>query len=201
MAATVRPTLDEWLTRPDTEPASEYVCGEVLQKPMPDLPHAILAGLLIELLRPYVRRLNLGLVAPELRCVFGPPSGTRGYVPDVAFISRARLPHGDARALVPFRAAPDVAIEILSPDPQMGRFSEKIQFYLRHGVRLVWVVDPVAETVTVHQPAADPFTLGTGDTLDGGDLLPGFTLPVADVFAELMLGGDAAAESGEDTRR
>lgn len=65
-------------------------------------------------------------------------------------------------------------------------------FYLRHGVRLVWVVDPRAETVTVHRPDADAFTLGAGDVLDGGDVLPGFILPVADIFAELKLDGDAA---------
>ncbi len=167
MVATRRLSLDEWLAQPETEPASEYACGEVLQKPMPNLPHALLAGLFVRLLYTYIHPMKLGVVVPDLRCVFGPPSGSRGYVPDVAFISRPRL-HGDARALVPFRQAPDLAIELLSPDQAMGRFTDKIHFYLRHGVRLVWVVDPRAETVTVHQPHADPFTLTTGETLDGG---------------------------------
>ncbi len=194
VATTIRMTLDEWLARPDTEPASEFVCGEAFQKPMPNLAHHILAGFVGHLVWTHARRLNLGLAGPELRCVFGPTSGERGHVPDVAFVSRERLPRGDARSVPPFRAAPDLAIEILSPDQEMGRFTEKIQFYLRHGVRLVWVVDPRAETVTVHRPDADPFTLGAGDVLDGGDVLPGFTLPVAGIFAELKLNGDEANE-------
>lgn len=186
MTATVRLTLDEWLARPDTEPSSEFVCGEVLQKPMPNLPHFILARFLVVVLDAHIKRLRLGLVGPELRCIFGPP-GTHGYVPDVSFVSRSRLKGRDARDMVPLLGAPDLAIEVLSPDQHMGRFTEKIQFYLRHGVRLVWVVDPIAETVTVHQPDADSFTLSAGDTLDGGDVLPGFTLPIADIFAELTL--------------
>jgi Uma2 family endonuclease len=112
MATTVRMTLDEWLARPDTEPSSEYVCGEVLQKPMPNLPHFALAGFMIRVLQDAVLRLNLGLVGPELRCVFGPPGGQRGDVPDVAFVSRERLGRGDLRNQVPFRMAPDLAIEI-----------------------------------------------------------------------------------------
>lgn len=95
---------------------------------------------------------------------------------------------------MPFPYPPDLAIEVLSPDQNVGRFTEKIQFYLRHGVRLVWVVDPMAETVTVHRPDADPFTLGVGDTLTGEEVLPDFTLAVADVFVELKLDGDQAEE-------
>jgi Uma2 family endonuclease len=189
MAATARLTMDEWLAQPDTEPSSEFVCGEVLQKPMPNLPHFLLAGLLVRVLGIYVSRLKLGLVGPELRCIFG-PVGTHGYVPDVAFVSRSRLTGRDARDMIPFLGAPDLAIEVLSPGQHMGRFTEKIQYYLRHGVRLVWVVDPMAETVTVHQPDADSFTLSVGDTLDGGAVLPGFTLPIADIFAELTLDAD-----------
>ena len=192
MATAIRMSLDEWLARPDTEPSSEFVRGEVLQKPMPNLPHYVIAGFLVSLLWTHARRLSLGLVGPELRCVFGPVSGRRGYVPDIAFISRERLPPGDARSLVPFRVPPDLAIEILSPDPEMDRFLEKLRYYLRHGVRLVWVVDPIAETVTVHRPGADPITLGVGDTLTGDDVLPEFTLPVAAIFAELRLDDDKA---------
>jgi Uma2 family endonuclease len=189
MATATRLTLEEWLARPDTEPAGEFVDGEVHQKPMPNLAHYILAGLFVELLRGHVRRLNLGLVGPELRCVFGPLTGRRGYVPDVAFVSHARLPVADARALVPFPFPPDLAVEILSPDQDVARFARKLRFCLRHGVRLIWVVDPIAETVAVHRPGVEPVTLRVGDTLDGADVLPGFTLALAAVFAELRLSG------------
>lgn len=182
-------TLDEWLKLPETKPASEYARGEVLQKPMPNFPHYLLAGYFIDVLRAFVRRDNLGFVGPELRCVFGPQSGRRGYVSDVVFISRARISATDARRLVPFREPPDLAVEVLSPDQQIDWFTEKIEFYLQHGVRLIWVVDPLAETVTVHRPEAEQDTLRAGDTLTGGDVLPGFSVPVADIFSELQLAG------------
>jgi Uma2 family endonuclease len=159
---------------------------------MPKFPHYLLTGLLIRLLGNFTALHNLGFVGPELRCVFGPLTGRRGYVPDIAFVSRERMPRGDARSFVPFRFPPDMVIEVLSPDQNIGRFTEKLQFFLRHGVRLVWVVDPIAETVTVHRPDADPFTLSAGDTLDGLDVVPGFTLPVADIFAQLTLDGGQA---------
>lgn len=78
MATSTRISLEDWLDQPDTEPSSEFVCGEVIQKPMPNLPRFILAGLFVELLHRHVRRHNLGLVGPELRCVFGPLTGRRG---------------------------------------------------------------------------------------------------------------------------
>lgn len=190
MGTTVRISLDEWLAQPDTEPSSEFICGEVLQKPMPNFPHYLLSGFLLYVVGVHVRSHNLGFVGPELRCVFGPLSGRRGYVPDIAFVSRGRIPRGDARSLVPFPYPPDMAIEVLSPDQNIGRFTEKVQFYLRHGVRLVWVVDPIAETVTVHRPDDDPVTLSAGDTLDGVDVVPGFTLPVSDIFAQLTFDGE-----------
>jgi Uma2 family endonuclease len=157
---------------------------------MPNFPHFILLGFLLYVLGVHVRNHNLGFVGPELRCVFGPMTCRRGYVPDIAFISRERVPRGDARSFVPFRLPPDFVIEVLSPEQNVGRFTEKLQFYLRHGVRLVWVVDPIAETVTVHRPDDDPVTLTAGDTLDGADVVPGFTLPVADIFAQLTLDGE-----------
>jgi Uma2 family endonuclease len=95
---------------------------------------------------------------------------------------------------VPFPFPPDLAIEILSPDQNMDRFARKLRFCLRHGVRLIWVVGPSAESVTVYRPAADPVTLRGGDTLDGEGILPGFSLPVAAIFAELRLSGERADE-------
>ncbi len=71
---------------------------------------------------------------------------------------------------------------MLSPDQPARPFAAKIRFYLCHGVRLVWVVDPEGRTVRVFTPDADEHLLVPGDTLDGGDVLPGFRLPVAAIF-------------------
>ena len=185
MKPSTKLTLEQYLAQPETEPASEFVCGEVIQKPMPDLPHSLIQDFIQAMLRAFVRPRRLGRSGAELRCVFGPPGEERGYVPDVVFISRERLPRGDVRDAVPLRVAPDLAVEILSPDQDIARFVEKIVFSLRHGVRLVWIVDPRTETVTLVSPTADPVVLGVADTLDGGEVLPGFSVAIADIFAEL----------------
>jgi Uma2 family endonuclease len=74
---------------------------------------------------------------------------------------------------------------VLSPGQPAGRFAAKVNFYLRHGVRLVWIVDPDRREVVVLSAADEARTLRPGDTLAGGDVLPGFAVPVADIFAEL----------------
>ena len=96
------------------------------------------------------------------------------------------MPPGDARLNRFLRTAPDLAVEILSPDHRPGRFADKLKFYLRHGVRLVWVVDPDDELIYVYAPGRDSEILRPGDTLTGGEVLPGFTAAVADIFAQLQ---------------
>jgi len=154
---------------------------------MPTLTHALLADYLLGVLREFLRGARIGVSGPELCCIFGPAGRERAFVPDIAFVSTARLPRGDSRAVRHFRIAPDLAIEVLSPDQPMGLFSEKIQFYLLNGVRLVWIVDPIAETVTVLAPGMEPASVRAGDVLDGGAVLPGLRLPVAALFDAMRL--------------
>jgi Uma2 family endonuclease len=97
----------------------------------------------------------------------------------VAFISRARQPQLPREGFNPI--PPDLAVEVISPSDSYSDVSRKVQRYLRHGTALVWVVDPETQTVMVHTPtSAKPF--GLEDTLDGGDVLPGFKLAVRDIF-------------------
>lgn len=187
MTTVHRLTLDEFLRLPETKPASEFADGEVMQKPMPTEVHALLQVFFAVSIYGFLRAARLGRVASELRCVFGPAGCERPYVPDVVFISGARLTSGDARKRGAFRGAPDLAIEIVSPGQSVSWFDEKVAFYLAHGVRLVWIVDPYREVVRVRAPHRDPFTLRTGDTLDGGDVLPGFTLALSEVWAEVQV--------------
>ena len=77
MATTTRLSLDEFLARPDTKPASEWVCGEVSRKPMRDSAHAAMQSYFIVLLFQYLARTRLGRAGPEWRCIFGPPGGRR----------------------------------------------------------------------------------------------------------------------------
>lgn len=188
MATASALTLEQFLALPETKPASEYACGEVVQKPMPDYPHSKLQAFLIVLLYSFLAQTKLGEVLPEFRCIFGPRGRERAVVPDLVYVSNERLPRlhrGEDRHL---RAAPDLAIEILSPGQPVGRFVDKLLFYLRHGVRLVWVLDPVERTVLVLRPDDDGLLLSAGDTIEGGDLLPGFQVPVDEIFAQLAAG-------------
>jgi Uma2 family endonuclease len=103
------------------------------------------------------------------------------------FVSNERMPKGNVLRRRYLRVAPDLAVEILSPKQPAGEFEDKIQFYLTYGVRLVWVIDPRARTVTVLAPGEAAVVLGAGDTLDGSDVLPGFRVAVDDIFAQLQV--------------
>ena len=100
--------------------------------------------------------------------------------PDLAF-TRAERASPLARGFVP--AAPDLAVEVLSPDDRPGYVREKVAEWLEAGTLAAWVVDPRDRTVTVHEPEQRPSVFGEADLLPGGDLLPGFELAVRDMYA------------------
>ncbi|MGD9894601.1 MAG: Uma2 family endonuclease [Dehalococcoidia bacterium] len=185
MATTTKLTLDEFLARPETKPYSEYACGDVYQKPMPDADHSSAQEILWLLLRQFLAGSSIGHVHIEWRCVFGPPGIERAFVPDIAFASHERLAVRGRNQRKFVWTAPDLAVEVLSPDQPAGEFADKLQFYLLHGVRLVWVIDPVERTIRFYRPGEDARLLHMGDTLDGSDVLPRFSVSVDDIFAEI----------------
>jgi Uma2 family endonuclease len=79
--------------------------------------------------------------------------------------------------------APDLAVEVLSPSDRMADAMSKVTMYLQAGVRLVWLVDPATLTVTIFRQDAAPKMVREADTLDGADVLPGFRIPVAEIFS------------------
>ena len=100
--------------------------------------------------------------------------------PDVAFIRTERMPpRSEWRRFMP---PPDIAVEVVSPSDRKGDVADKVARYLAAGVPLVWVFWPASRTVDVHAADREVVVLGEGGVLDGGDVLPGFRLPVADVF-------------------
>ena len=179
-------TLDQFLALPEAKPALEYVCDEAVQKPMPDLAHSLLQPFIWMLIFQYLQQHPIGRAGTETRCTFGSAGRMRSYVPDVCYFSFERLPLSDARTSRTVRVAPNLAVEVLSPDQDARSFSLKIQFYLRHGVQLVWVVDADRETITVFSPDQDAVVLRAGDTLTGGSVLPGFAAKVEDIMAQLV---------------
>ncbi len=101
--------------------------------------------------------------------------------PDVAFVRTDRLPARDQRRSYA-QFIPELAVEILSPSNTAVEMRDKVAEYLRVGVRLVWIVDPETETVTIHTPERAPVTLTAGAEITGGVVLPDFRCPVAAFF-------------------
>ena len=101
--------------------------------------------------------------------------------PDLAFTSAARLPAGGPNKGYA-EVAPDLVVEVVSPSDQPREVADKAAMWLSHGVRLVWVVRPASRTIDVHRSPADVRTLSESETLDGLDVLPGFTCPISAVF-------------------
>jgi Uma2 family endonuclease len=103
------------------------------------------------------------------------PDTVRG--PDVSFVSHARIPRGRLPvAFIP--GAPDLAVEILSPDDRPAEVADRVADYLEAGTKLVWVCDPARRAVTVHRPGLPPETVSSDGWLDGGEVLPGFLCAV-----------------------
>ena len=101
--------------------------------------------------------------------------------PDVGFVRAERLPDTAFEGF--FQGAPDLAVEVLSPHDRVGAVNAKVQDWLQAGCGLVWVADPQNRTVSVFRSGGKIILRGESDTLDGADVLPGLTLPVAEIFA------------------
>ena len=114
--------------------------------------------------------------------------------PDIAFTAVERLPL-DEDVMGYAEVVPDLVVEIASPSDSRREVNDKAHMWLRHGVRLVWVVHPETHTVEVHRPDEAVATLGADDALDGLDVLPGFACEVRAVF-----GSQAADETAGQPR-
>lgn len=99
--------------------------------------------------------------------------------PDVGFISRERAAERPSQKFVPF--APDLAVEVVSPSDSYTTVRRKIALYLRYGTKQVWLANPELRTVEIHTTDGIRL-LSENDTLDGGDILPGFTVKVGEIF-------------------
>jgi Uma2 family endonuclease len=137
-------------------------------------------GVLISL---FVRPRRLGMVtgADVAYVVLRDPDTV--LIPDVGFVRWDRWP-GRARPKKYIPVPPDLAGEVRSPSDKPGEIAKKLALYRRAGVPLVWWVGPARRTVAVDRDGQPAGVFGEDDELDGGDVLPGFRLSVADIFAE-----------------
>jgi Uma2 family endonuclease len=167
-------TLEEFLKLPETEPASEYIDGQIIQKPMPQGKHSVIRGELVTVINAVVKPQKIARVFPELRCTFD----GRSIVPDVSVFVWNRIPRDESGAIANvFQAASDWIIEILSPDQSATKVTKKILHSLKHETQMGWLIDPDEQTIFVYQPKQQPEVFDEPEDL----------LPVASFASELQL--------------
>jgi Uma2 family endonuclease len=142
-------TLEEFLKLPETKPASEYISGQIIQKPMPQGKHSTIPTEFSTTVNVSLKPGRVARAFSELRCTFG----GRSIVPDVSVITWQRIPR-DANGEIAntFPIAPDWTIEILSPDQSQTKVTKNILHCLNHGTQMGWLIDPDEQTVFVYLP-------------------------------------------------
>lgn len=179
-------TLEEFLKLPETLPASEYIDGRIIQKPMPQGKHSKLQGRLVTAINAVVEPQRIALAFPELRCTFG----GRSILPDVAVFAWERIPldeNGDVANV--FQSAPDWTIEILSPDQSQTKVTGNILYCLNHGSSFGWLVDPDERSLLIYPPRQQPELLQENtQVLPVPDLVADLRLTVDELFGWLRLG-------------
>jgi Uma2 family endonuclease len=139
-------TLETFLQAPETEPATEFINGVSIQKPMPQGEHSLIQGSLCETINQVVKPQKIALAFPELRCTFGGGS----IVPDIAVFRWDRIPRTTAgRIANRFETYPDWAIEILSPDQSLTKVLAKLLHCIEHGTELGWLINPTEDVILV----------------------------------------------------
>ena len=175
-------TADELFKMPDDGYRYELVRGELRKMAPTSDAHGDISADMHLSLGAYVRANNLGRtrIAESGFVLELDPDHVRA--PDVSFVRRERI-EAIGRQNRFWPEAPDLAIEVISPNDRYTEVNEKVADYLAAGTRMVVVVNPRNRTVNVHTPEG-AITLTISDTLDGGDVVPGWQMPVADIFAD-----------------
>lgn len=179
-------TITEFLRLPETKPATEYIDGQLVQKPMPQGKHSKLQGQLVPEINNVTESSHIALALPELRCTFG----GRSIVPDIAVFTWSRLPldeQGDIANV--FSTAPDWSIEILSPDQNQSRVTANILHCLKFGCQMGWLIDPNIKSVLVYPSGQQPeFLQDPEQLLPIPDFISTLRLTVGDLFGWLRPG-------------
>lgn len=173
-------TLADMLRMSEDGKDYELINGALVEMPPSSKKNTVLTAWIIHLLISYVVPKKLGFVS-------SPDGGYQinehnAYQPDAAFISKDRA--GGLEGQI-FPAAPDLAIEIISPSETVGSVNDKIAGYFSAGSQQVWIIYPKTKAVHVYTAINKVSILGVGDNLEGGDTLPGFSLDIRELFAVL----------------
>jgi len=175
-------TVEDLYALPDDSRRYELQAGILISEPLPGMRHGRVIARIVELLAGYARPRRLGVVftADTGYILARDPDTLRG--PDVSFLTWERFEAaGDRLTACP--GAPDLAVEVVSPTDRTTNLHAKVADYLTAGTRVVWVVDPQTETAAVYRALLSPRRLRGEDLLEAEEVLPGFSVRVAEVFA------------------
>lgn len=173
-----------------------WTVDDVEQLPDDEFRYALIRGVLYRMPPPKARRGRIVIVVGSLLHNFvaehglGVVYGQSGFnleqnpdvllEPDLAFVRQERVPSNENAYPV---LAPDLVVEVVSPSQSGPSVEEKTALFLDAGVRLIWVLDPVRQTVHIRRPSGEDRSLTANDWLDGEVVLPGFHIPVAALCA------------------
>ena len=177
-------TLAEFLELPETKPVSEYVDGQIIQKPMPQGKHSAIQGEFVAAINGVVKHKRIARAFPELRCTFG----GRSTVPDIVVFIWSRIPRDENGEVAnTFPIAPDWTIEILSPDRSQTKVTKNILCCLKHGTQIGWLIDPNEQTVFVYLPKQETEVFDEPDEIiPMPSFASDFHLTIKDLFAWLL---------------
>jgi Uma2 family endonuclease len=177
-------TDEAFMALPDDGHHYEIVNGELIDMGNSGALHGYVCSTLMILLGGYIRIQNLGAMF-DSSTAFKMKNGNKRS-PDISFFAKERLQGMTELPSGFLEGAPDLAVEVLSPGNTVEEIDEKIAEYFENGTRLVWVISPTQHYILVYRSAQEPDRLlKSADSLDGEDVIPGFTLPVADLFQKL----------------
>ena len=162
----------------------EVVNGELVMSPKNNFYHGDICSRLSAALVTYAHRHKLGAILDSSTGFWMNNRNCRA--PDISFVSRARLQAlGFKRATNTFfPGAPDLAVEILSPNNTRSEMNERSKDFLESGTRLAWIIDAEAQRAEVCRSLSQRKLIGNGGFLEGEDLLPGFRYPLAELFTD-----------------
>lgn len=162
----------------------ELVRGEVRERMPAGLPHGLVAIAIGHRIAEFALRTRLGVaLAAETGFWIAHPEGDSVRAPDVAFLRRERLPKPLPASFC--AVVPDLVVEVISPNDAYSALREKVDEWLGAGASVVWVVDPQRRLVEVYQTGKPVQVLREGDVLTAEQVMPGFQLPVQDIFADI----------------
>jgi Uma2 family endonuclease len=167
---------------PEAEIDYELVRGEVVPVPPVNYDHRRVVGRLQVRVGSFAEEHDLGDVGPEGGVVLQRDPLTL-LAPDISFVRKDRVPSPGERDGFP-QLAPDLVIEVLSPSNSAVEIEERVALDLEAGVHAVWIFNPKRRTATAHGPDGVARTVRADETLDGGDILPGFRMVVGEAFGE-----------------